>query len=76
MKQLDYLVRQAEELSAHCARADAHDTRQSQSLVYTSQQSGGGGEVRGVGLVVVRCVCVCVVGGYKSLIKSPNIIFH
>lgn len=62
MKQLDYLIRQAEELSAHCARADAHDTRQSQSLVYTSQQSGGGGEVRG-GWVVGG---VCVWGGVTN----------
>lgn len=65
MKQLDYLIRQAEELSAHCARADTHDTRQSQSLVYTSQQSGGGGEVRGGGLLEV-VVCVCVVGGLQT----------
>lgn len=57
MKQLDYLIRQAEELSAHCARAAARDTRQSQSLVYTAQQSGGGGAVGGGLLVVVVCVC-------------------
>lgn len=76
MKQLHYLVRQAEPLSsrrAHCAHV--HTPATEPRLRITTIRQGGGKE----GAVVVVCVGVWWWwwgGGYKPLIKSPNIIFH